>query len=146
MGLRRGFCNTYSGCERIRSLSGLIISGSIQMPNCNPFLRISSASVSSPPVLETLSVQSPSDVFSSLRLPNQPSSMTNNSAPTAAAHSENRKILSRSKSNLHASQILTATGRSFKNCGRMICRFTKRCICKEMFCLFSPNNMTASGE
>ena len=127
-------------------LSGLIISGSIQIPNCSPFFRISSASVLSPPVLDTLSVQSPSDVFSSLRLPNHPSSMTNNSAPTAAALSENRRILFRSKSNLHSSQILTATGLSFRNCGRMICRLTKRCICKEMSCRLSPNSMTASGE
>ena len=81
-----------------------------------------------PGSLAALGVQSPRPSRSLLRAPNQPSSSTIISTPSAAACFAKRMSLSESKSNSIASQLLISTGRrrSFQGL-LMMWRRMKRC-------------------
>ena len=106
-----GTASAQSGCARYSSLSSLIISGSIQTPNFSPsaFTRRAS-SPSGMPSFSSFTVQSPSELLSSRRAPNQPSSITSISTPSFAAPSASVSRLSPVKSKYEASQLLSRMG------------------------------------
>ena len=85
-----GVGSTQSGWARYRSLSGLTISGSTQMPNSMPSPRTCSISGASPRDARSTPTSRRGPTVSSRRPPNQPSSSTNRSTPTAAARSASR--------------------------------------------------------
>ena len=109
---RPGTPIAHSGWARYRSLSGLTISGSIQRPKPSPSSVIRRATPSRPSgSLRRSTTQSPSDVVSPSRWPNQPSSSTNSSIPRSRADRAIATSRSASKSKYVASQLLSRTGR-----------------------------------
>ncbi|MMZ64293.1 hypothetical protein D1872_266070 [compost metagenome] len=96
---RFGVPTTQSGWACINREASFTISGSNHKPNFMPSLLISPAKYFSP--LGSLSLftnQSPSEVVSSLRVPNQPSSRTSSSMPRSAAALAMASIFSSLKS------------------------------------------------
>ncbi len=84
------------GTDRFRAET---ISGSIQSPKSSPSPVIRAATPSRPSgSLRRSTIQSPSEVVSSSRAPNQPSSSTNSSTPSSRAEAAMATSLSASKS------------------------------------------------
>ena len=125
-----GIAMRQSGCLSKSLLFSLTISGSIHIPNIKPF----SCSLEERPAspfgsLRPLAVQSPREVVSSSRSPNQPSSRTKSSIPTSLAVSARSSSFSSLKSKYVASQLFTRTGLSLSLQGpRHTFSFTNLCI------------------
>ena len=78
---------SHSGCSRARSESRLTISGSNHSPNSMPSSRTDVTAGRAPRARRLSTTQSPSELVSSRRPVNQPSSSTKRSTPTSAARS-----------------------------------------------------------
>ena len=75
-------------------------------------LTFSASSFNPPGSFSSLTTQSPREQLSLLRLPNQPSSSTNSSAPISAPFRAMARSLSVLKLKYVPSQLFTSTGRS----------------------------------
>ena len=101
-----------SGCAANSWLFALTISGSIHSPKRMPRSSIRRARPSIPlGSLRRSTTQSPSEVVSSSRAPNQPSSRTNSSIPRSRATVAMSTSFCSSKSKYVPSQLLIRTGR-----------------------------------